>query len=117
MSERETTASLKDILEAIDRIQRYVGGLSEAEFLGNTEKQDAVIRNLEVIGEAVRNIPAEMRRKHKEVAWTLIAGTRDKLIHHYFGVNWEIVWNVVQEKLPSLKADVQRILADQAPTA
>ena len=64
MSERETTASLKDILEAIDRI----------------------------IGEAVRNIPADMRRQHKEIQWSLIAGTRDKLIHHYFGVNWEIVW-------------------------
>jgi hypothetical protein len=115
MSRRGATASLKDILEAVDRIQRYVAGLSEAEFLDNTEKQDAVIRNLEVIGEAVRNIPADMRRKHKEIEWTLIAGTRDKLIHHYFGVNWEIVWNVVQEKLPSLQADIQRILADQAP--
>lgn len=73
-----------------------------------------MIRNLEVIGEAVRHIPADMRRKHKEVEWTLIAGTRDKLIHHYFGVNWEIVWNVLQEKLPSLKRDIQQILADQA---
>jgi uncharacterized protein with HEPN domain len=56
-----------------------------------------------------------MRRKYKQVEWSQIAGTRDKLIHHYFGVNWEIVWNVVQEKLPALQADVQRILADQTP--
>lgn len=114
MSKRGTTASLKDILEAIDRIQRYVARLTEAQFLANTEKQDAVLRNLEVIGEAVRNIPADVRRRHKEVEWTLIAGMRDKLIHQYFGVNWEIVWNVVQDKLPSLKANVHRILADQA---
>ncbi len=73
-----------------------------------------MLRNLEVIGEAVRNIPSDMRQKYKKVQWSQIAGTRDKLIHHYFGVNWEIVWNVVQEKLPALKADVQRILADQA---
>jgi len=114
MSKRGATAALKDILEAIDRIQRYVNGLTEREFLSNTEKQDAVLRNLEVIGEAVRNIPSDMRQKYKDVQWSQIAGTRDKLIHHYFGVNWEIVWNVVQEKLPALKADVQRILADQA---
>ena len=113
MSERGATAALKDILEAIDRIQRYVSGLSESEFLDHTEKQDAVLRNLEVIGEAVRSIPSDMRRKYKQVEWSQIAGTRDKLIHHYFGVNWEIVWNVVQEKLPALQADVQRILADQ----
>jgi uncharacterized protein with HEPN domain len=74
-----------------------------------------VLRNLEVIGEAVRSIPSDMRRKYKQVEWSQIAGTRDKLIHHYFGVNWEIVWNVVQEKLPALQADVQRILADQTP--
>ena len=115
MSERGATAALKDILEAIARIQRYVSGLSESEFLGHTEKQDAVLRNLEVIGEAVRSIPSDMRRKYKQVEWSQIAGTRDKLIHHYFGVNWEIVWNVVQEKLPALRADVQRILADQIP--
>lgn len=72
-----------------------------------------MLRNLEVIGEAVRSIPLAIRRRYKEVEWSQIAGTRDKLIHHYFGVNWEIVWNVVQEKLPALRTDVRRILTDQ----
>jgi len=94
MSKRGTTVALKDILEAIDRIQRYVNGLTEREFFSNTEKQDAVLRNVEVIGEAVRNIPSDVRQKYKHVQWSQMAGTRDKLIHHYFGVNWEIVWNV-----------------------
>lgn len=113
MSKRGATAALKDILEAVGRIERYIGTMTQAEFLEHTEKQDAVIRNLEIIGEAVRSIPAVIRRNHKEVEWSQIAGMRDKLIHHYFGVNWEILWDVVQHKLPLVKSQVQQILDDR----
>ena len=76
MSKRDIVPSLKDILEAIDRIQRYVGALSLAEFLANSEKQDAVVRNLEIIGEAVRTIPPEFRKEHDDIAWSQVAGFR-----------------------------------------
>jgi uncharacterized protein with HEPN domain len=113
MSRRGIVPSLKDILEAIDRIQRYVGAISLAEFLANSEKQDAVVRNLEIIGEAVRNVPPEFRETHGDIAWNQIAGFRDRLIHQYFGVNWTILWDVVQEKLPMLKRQVEELLRSE----
>ena len=113
MSKRGTIPALKDILEAVGRIERYVGSMSESEFLENTEKQDAVIRNLEIIGEAARNLPAEFKQRHSQVQWAPIAGMRDRLIHQYFGVNWTILWDVVQNKLPELKMSVEQILHDE----
>lgn len=110
MSKRGNVPALKDILEAIGRIERYVGTMTLEEFLENTEKQDAVVRNLEIIGEAVKNISAEFRRKHKDVEWSQIAGFRDKLIHHYFGINRTILWDVVQDKLPKLKEQAEELL-------
>lgn len=111
MSKRGTIAALKDMLEAVGRIERYVGSMSESEFLRNTEKQDAVIRNLEIIGEAARKLPAEFKQRHSQVQWAPIAGMRDRLIHQYFGVNWTILWDVVQNKLPELRRHVEQILA------
>ena len=113
MSRRGVVPVLKDVLEAIDRIQRYVGSMTQAEFLQNTEKQDAVVRNLEIIGEAVRNLPADFKQRHSHVQWAPIAGMRDRLIHQYFGVNWDILWDVVQDKLPTLKASVEQILRSE----
>ena len=113
MSKRGTIPALKDILEAVGRIERYVGSMSESEFLKNTEKQDAVIRNLEIIGEATRNLPAEFKQRHSRVQWAPIAGMRDRLIHQYFGVNWIILWDVVRNKLPELRTNVEQILHDE----
>lgn len=113
MSKRSTTAALKDIREAIERIQRYVGTLSLDDFLENTEKQDAVVRNFEIIGEAAKSLPAEFRREHKHVEWTEMTGFRDKLIHHYFGLNLRILWDVVQGKLPQLHEQIGQLLSDE----
>lgn len=84
------------------------------EFLNNTEKQDAVVRNFEIIGEAAKGLPAEFRNTHKHVEWTEMAGFRDKLIHHYFGLNLKILWDVVQHKLPGLRDQVEELLSDEA---
>ena len=114
MSERGDIPALKDILEAISRVQRYVGTMSLSEFLENTEKQDAVARNLGVIGEAVKKISAEFRRKHSRIEWMQMAGFRDKLVHDYYGVNLKILWDVIHEKLPGLKDQVTKLLDESA---
>jgi len=74
--------------------------------------QDAVVRNFTIIGEAVKNLSADFRKKHKHVEWTRIAGLRDKLIHHYFSVDWDVLWDVVHNRLPPLKKSVEDILGD-----
>lgn len=101
---------LGDIKEAIKRIESYTKGISYQTFLKDTQLQDAVIRNLEIIGEAVKGIPAEFKSQHKQIEWKQIAAFRDKIIHHYFGVNWDIVWDVLEKKLPELKGQIQALL-------
>lgn len=110
MSKRKTSEFLGDILESIKRIEGYTKGVSFQELFKNTLIQDAVIRNMEIIGEAVKNIPGEFKKKHNEIEWKKVAGMRDKIIHFYFGVNWEIVWDVIRHKLPGLKRTVKSIL-------
>ncbi len=101
---------LTHIIESINHIETFVKGVSRSEFLQNTEKQYAVARGIEIIGEAAKNIPPEFRKKYPNTPWTEIAGMRDMLIHHYFGVNLARVWNVVKEDIPKLKVQVIEIL-------
>jgi uncharacterized protein with HEPN domain len=81
-------------------------------FLGDTKTQDAVIRNLEIIGEATKNLSAELRAKYLDLPWKGMAGVRDKLIHHYFGVNLDIVWQIVANELPEVAIQVEAIKRD-----
>ncbi|RLC46063.1 MAG: hypothetical protein DRH57_06800 [Candidatus Cloacimonadota bacterium] len=80
------------------------------EFLQNIKTQDAVVRNIEIIGEAVKNISAAIREKYNNIEWRDISGIRDKIIHHYFGIKWEIVWSVIKNNLPKLKLKIEKIL-------
>jgi uncharacterized protein with HEPN domain len=103
MSKRGDREFLYDIKEAIERIENYVGKMNYEEFFQNTLIQDAVIRNLEIIGEATKNLSKNLTQNHSDVEWKDFAGIRDKIIHFYFGVNWSIVWSAIKDKLPKLK--------------
>ncbi len=102
---------IKHILESIGHIESFVKGISKRDFLKNVEKQSAVIRQIEIIGEAAKNLPSNFKRKEQQIPWKEIAGMRDKLIHHYFGVNLNSVWKVVKEDLPILKKEIIKIKA------
>ncbi len=100
---------LRHILEAIQRVLEYTAAGPEA-FRQDLRTQDAVIRNLQVIGEATKNVSARMRGAHPEVPWKSMAGMRDRVVHDYFGISLDIVWDVVQNHLPPLRDSLRRIL-------
>ena len=101
---------LQHILESTHLIETFVLGLDQKQFSRNIEKQFAVIRGLEVIGEAVKNLSEETKINHPEIVWREIAGTRDILIHSYFSVDLDLVWDIIQSDLPKLKTQIKIIL-------
>ncbi len=107
--QRDYEVYMEDILESITKIENYVKGLSYEDFSKNTLIVDAVVRNLEIIGEAVKKIPTDIKKKYPYIGWRKIAGLRDILIHEYFGINLEIVWDVVINKLPELKVSIKKV--------
>jgi len=109
---RDELVYLRHVLNAIERIEQYVEGVDEQAFRDRNLIQDAVIRQLEIIGEAVKRLPPVVRETHSEIPWQDIAGTRDKLIHHYFGVSLDEVWLTVQKDLPMLKTGIIAILGE-----
>jgi uncharacterized protein with HEPN domain len=110
MSERTDGDFLNDIREAARRIKAYTAAMTYDQFLADIKTQDAVVRNLEIIGEATKGISSALRAKYPEMPWKGMTGIRDKLIHHYFGVNLDIVWDVVTVELPALERQVEGIL-------
>lgn len=106
---REYTFFLKDILEAIDRIERFMGEKTFDSFVQDDMLTSAVVRQLEVIGEAAKNLPAAVRKRYPDVPWSSMARMRDRLSHGYWTVDYEIVWKVVKEELPALKPRLQEI--------
>lgn len=106
---RDESVYLRHIHDAIERVESYTTGGRKV-FFRDTMVQDAVIRNLEVIGEAVRNLSVELRRKRPQIPWRSITALRNVLIHEYFGVDLEIVWRVVKRRLPTLKRHVEALL-------
>jgi len=103
---------LKHILDEIEFLLRETKGTNYEDFISNELLKRGCARSIEVVGEAAKNLSNELKEKHKEVDWKRITGMRDKIIHYYFGVNWDILWAVIQERIPNLKDKVEAIIKE-----
>ena len=103
---------IQDILEAIQRIDEYLTGITFEEFSKDNKTIDAVVRNFAVIGEAAKNVPVSVKRKHPEIAWKRMSGMRDKVIHQYFGVDPHILWDTSKIDLPASKQLLKELLSE-----
>lgn len=101
---------IKDIIECIDQIDKFISNMSFDEFVLNDIVSSAVIRKLEIIGEASKNIPEDIKAKYNDLPWSEMARMRDKLIHAYFGVDYEIIWRVVRERTPLIKESLIKVI-------
>jgi uncharacterized protein with HEPN domain len=111
MSRRATPLLVEDIWEAIEKIQRYVAGLDHDPFIKDDKTIDSVVRNLEIIGEAANRLPENFRAQHPEIEWRKIIGLRNRIVHDYFNIDVEIVWEIIQKDLPNLKSKLSLIRA------
>jgi uncharacterized protein with HEPN domain len=109
MSKREPILLLDDIIESIQKIKIYTSGLLLDDFLKDDKTIDAVIRNFEIIGEASNRIPDEIRNKFQLVNWHRIRGFRNRIVHDYMGIDYEIVWEIIEKDLEELKNKIQEI--------
>ncbi len=109
-AKRDIRIYLQDIFEAADLIEKYVEDISEDDFLKNFEKQDAVLRRIQIIGEAAKHVSEDYRKKWNHIPWKEIAGMRDIIVHEYFGVTMEMIWKVAVEDIPKLKRQIEDLL-------
>ena len=109
---RDYSLYIKDILDCIERIEEFIGEMNFDQFLQDDKTSSAVVRKLEIIGEASKNIPKSITQKYKEIPWKEMARMRDKIINFYFGVDYEIVWNVINWRIPEIKPAIRQILED-----
>ncbi len=112
MKKRETEDFVRDILDSINAIEEFVKDITFQDFIKERKINYAVIRAIEIIGEATKNISKSFRSKYPEVPWDEMAGMRDKLIHHYFGVDMEVLWITATENVPRLKVLISKVIED-----
>lgn len=106
---RDDKAYIQDMVEAIARIEKYTKGINKQNFLKRSMVSDAVVRNLEIMGEASKRMSSETKNKHLSIEWKKIIGLRDILTHAYFGIDLDIIWDIVINKLPQFKGDLEKI--------
>jgi uncharacterized protein with HEPN domain len=109
---RNVKLYIKDVIEYMERAEDHIKSLGVEQFLGDNKTCDAVVRCIEVIGEATKNVSPEIREKYPSIPWRDMAGMRDKIIHSYFIVDFEEVWLVVKEEIPKLKPLIKKVLED-----
>ena len=112
MSSREWVFRLEDILDSLGRIESYIGGVDLKEFETDQRTMDAVVRNLEIIGEAARHIPDYIINEYSDIPWKHIRDMRNILIHEYFGIDTGIIWQTITHDLPFLKSRLEQIIKD-----
>jgi uncharacterized protein with HEPN domain len=110
MSKRDWKILAYDILESIRKIEKYIINLEYEKYIKDEKTKDAIVRNLEIIGEAANKIPPNIQEKYKEIPWSEIIGLRHRLIHGYFVIDYDIVWNIIKNELPDLKKKLNRFL-------
>jgi uncharacterized protein with HEPN domain len=109
---RDYTLYLKDILESMEAIEKFVEGIEFDSFQRSDMISSAVIRKFEIIGEATKNIPETIRNKYAEIPWKEMAGMRDRLIHLYFGIKYNLVWRTIKDVIPQVKPIIRKIIED-----
>ena len=109
MSKRNSKLLIADILEAVKKIKTYTAGLSYEKFLADAKTIDAVIRNFEIIGEASNRLPNDFKEKYSSVDWFRIIGFRNRIVHDYMGVDYQIVWTIIQKDLSGLESEIKNI--------
>lgn len=109
MSKRLPELYLQDIIQSISKIEKYTKDLSFEDFTKDWKTIDAVVRNLEIIGEAAKNIPKEVIEKHNQIPWHLMVSMRNKVLHEYFGVDVDILWQTIREDLQKLKKQIMEL--------
>lgn len=113
---RDNAVYLQHVIDAATSIGQYLDGVDETQFMSETMRQDAVIRQLEIVGEAVKQVSSDLRTGYPHIPWRVIAGMRDRLIHQYFGVDLDQVWLTATTEVPMLKLQMQQVLDELSAT-
>ncbi len=112
MSKRSLELLVEDIWESIEKIERYIEGMTQDNFQSDEKTTDAVVRNLEIIGEAAGRLPEEFTNRHSEIEWIKITGLRNRIVHEYFGVDLQIIWQILKKDLPAFKASLKKLRSE-----
>ena len=112
MSDKDDLIFIEHILDNINKIESFSKNMTKDELFKDEERQYAIVRAIEIIGEAAKNISKDLTKKYPNIEWKEIIGTRDKIIHHYFGVDLEIVWDIIKVNLPDLKQKIIKVKED-----